>query len=160
MIFTDIEYPKLYVLKFVPDSKISAGDPGFRLKSCCVHTLAPVQGLPLRISNPMPLPNRAVYTLWRRFRICVCESQTPVPRLKSCCVHTFAPVQGLFVSASDNVPRLKSCCVRTLAPVQGLPLRASSPVPGLKPCCAHTFGRFMVCLCDPQTLYLVSNRAV
>ena len=184
MIFTDIEYPKPYALKFVPGSKIRAGDPGFRLKSCCVHNFAPVQGLLVRISNPIPrLKSCCVHTFapvqGLRERV-----SNRVPRLKSCCLHTFAPVQGFFVRTSDFVPRLKPCCVHTLVPVQSLSLRASSPVPGMKSCCVHTFGagdlefvpetldfvsnravytlwrRFRVCLCEPQTLYLISNRAV
>ena len=82
-----------------------------RLKSCCSHTLAPVQGLLVQASNL-------------------------IPRLKSCCVHTFAPVQGLRVRVSNPVHRLQSCCVHTLAPVQG---SASHRVPRIKSCCLHTF---------------------
>ena len=69
---------------FVPGSpEFSANvanlKPCTRLKSCCVHTFAPVQGLRVRASNR-------------------------VPRLKSCCVHILAPVQGLVVRASKLIP--------------------------------------------------------
>ena len=88
------------------------------------------------------------------------RSSNLVPRLKSCCVYNLAPVRGLPVRAPDLVPDLKSSCVHTFAPVQGLSVRSSNLIPRLKSCCAHTFAPVQICLCEHQTLHLISNRAV